>query len=219
MEDTLKHFYNSEYRGRTPTFESLSGSLGVSGRRAAELLAKAEAMKLVRREEGELQLTSEGRNQALQILHVHRLWENYLAEETGLAEVEWHGEADRREHQISEKEADELPELMGHPAYDPYVDPIPTGSGDIAPSQGVPLPSLSAGDRAVLLDHALYDLQRNRECEVDSYFRAPSRWDGLGNLLCRSSGLETVYRMMGSRQILQPSIRISGNLNLWSHSC
>ena len=78
---------------------------------------------------GELRLTSEGKAGALRIIRVHRLWEHYLAEETGHAADSWHREAEDREHSISATEADELDELMGFPVYDPHGDPIPTDTG------------------------------------------------------------------------------------------
>jgi len=78
IEDVLKHLYHSEYRRQTATVKSLSGALEVSGNQVADLVAKAEAMGLLRSEEAALHLTSDGRSQALHVIRVHRLWEHYL---------------------------------------------------------------------------------------------------------------------------------------------
>ena len=145
IEDALKHLYKCEYLKRTATVESLSGALSISQNRAVELLVRLESLKLLRSEAGERHLTADGRAGALRIIRVHRLWEHYLAEETGHTADTWHQEAEDREHIISTAEADELDELMGFPVYDPHGDPIPTATGDIAPRGGQPVASLAEG--------------------------------------------------------------------------
>ncbi len=151
VEDALKHLYNCEYRRQTLTVESLAGALGVPSNRAAELLARLGALRLLKSAEGGLHLTAAGRDYALRILRVHRLWEYYLAEKTGLTEVDWHPAAEHREHELSPDEADRLDAQMGYPVYDPHGDPIPTSSGDIAPVRGQPLPTLPAGSAATVV--------------------------------------------------------------------
>ena len=151
IEDTLKHIYNWEYKKQTATLESLSGVLELSGRRASDLVARAEAMRLLESSGGELRLTTSGRDYALRMLRVHRLWEQYLAEKTGVSEAEWHGEAELQEHDLSSDEVDNLAEQMGYPVYDPHGDPIPTSSGELPPRRGQALSALPAGDRAVIV--------------------------------------------------------------------
>jgi len=146
VEDALKHLHDSEYRGRPASLESLAGALGLSTNEAAALLAGVEARGLVQREGTGLHLTREGRDYALHVIRVHRLWERHLAEETGIREVDWHAEAERREHTMSAEEADALAARMGHPRYDPHGDPIPTSSGELPPWKGESLPSLPVGE-------------------------------------------------------------------------
>lgn len=146
VEDALKHLHDSEYRGHPASLESLAGALGLSTSEAAGLLAGIEARGLVRRDTAGLHLTREGRDYALHVIRVHRLWERHLAEETGVREVDWHEEAERREHTMSAEEADALAARMGHPRYDPHGDPIPTASGELPPWKGEPLPSLAVGE-------------------------------------------------------------------------
>ena len=151
IEDALKHLYDYEYHKQTPTMGSLAGTLGISSRQAADLLVSIEKRQLLKSKGGQLSLTSEGRDYALRILRVHRLWEQYLAEETGVSEADWHGEAEQREHDLSAEEADLLAEQMGYPVYDPHGDPIPTESGEIAPQQGHPLTALPVGEPGVIV--------------------------------------------------------------------
>ena len=150
LEDALKHLYNCEYARQLGTVDSLSGALQVSGNRAAEVLVQLETMGLSQRAAGSLRLTSDGRDYALRIVRVHRLWEHYLAEETGLGHVSWHDEAERQEHQLTLDEVNELDEQMGHPVYDPHGDPIPSAAGDIGPKQGFPLTNLLVAQLATI---------------------------------------------------------------------
>ncbi|MSS72264.1 MAG: hypothetical protein EXS64_12350 [Candidatus Latescibacteria bacterium] len=151
IEDALKHLYDCEYRGRTSTVQSLSGALTISGNLATGLLARLEALELLRSEGEGFHLTPAGRDYALRIIRMHRLWERHLSDETGVREADWHIEAERREHDLSPAEADALAEHMGHPTYDPHGDPIPTASGEIAPRRGQPLTALPVGELAAVI--------------------------------------------------------------------
>ncbi len=144
-EDALKHIYNYEMEGRRPSINSTAGTLNISLNEAAELLSQMEADGLVRTAHGEIKLSDNGRESALHIIRAHRLWERYLAEETGFNEQAWHESAEQWEHSLTPDDADALSAQLGHPNYDPHGDPIPTASGDIRGHGGEPLPKLSAG--------------------------------------------------------------------------
>jgi DtxR family Mn-dependent transcriptional regulator len=146
MEDALKHLFDGEYKGQQCTLMSVSGALGVSADRTAEVLGRLEEQELVRGAGGGYELTSEGRTYALRVVRIHRLWERYLADETGLAPEDWHKKAEEREHRTSAEEAEALSASLGHPRYDPHGDPIPTAAGDLPKPQGRPLTELAVGD-------------------------------------------------------------------------
>ena len=150
-EDALKHLFDCEYKGREANLQSLSGTLAVSGNRAAELLSELEAEELVQPTGTGYTLTPAGRTYALRVVRTHRLWERYLSDETGLDPEIWHREAELREHTLSEQETEELAARMGHPRFDPHGDPIPTAGGDIAPPAGVPLTQLPTGEIAEII--------------------------------------------------------------------
>ena len=141
-EDTLKHIYKCEMKGRRPTIESTAGTLHASLNDTAELLAHMQANGLVTNEEGSIQLTPSGREAALHIIRAHRLYEHYLAEETGYDEAEWHEQAERLEHDLTPAETEALAAHLGNPTYDPHGDPIPTAAGRIVQHGGDPLPAL-----------------------------------------------------------------------------
>ena len=149
-EHALKHLHHCEYCGLSPTLESLSGAVRVSRNRAAFLLEELEKLGLISSVDNRWELTTEGRRDALRVIRVHRLWEKYLADYTGVSEVAWHDQADRREHQLSSEEVESLAARMGHPRFDPHGAPIPTASGEVPLVRGEPLGSLDVGDRAMI---------------------------------------------------------------------
>jgi DtxR family Mn-dependent transcriptional regulator len=147
IDDALKHLQHCEMSGLAPSLDSLAGALGCSPDQAARLLADLHGWGLVQLSAGDIQLTEAGRERSLQLVRAHRLWERFLADQTGFAEQEWHRRAERREHQLTQAEADRLSASLGHPTHDPHGDPIPTAEGDWAPHEGFLLPAAHAGQR------------------------------------------------------------------------
>lgn len=145
IEDALKHLHDFELRGQSSTLESLAGSLGMTADKAVELVDRLERLELVEREGANLSLTGGGRSDALRVIRIHRLWERYLADETGLGPGEWHREAEILEHTTSEEAARRLASDLGEPRYDPHGDPIPTVDGELVPHGGSPLTELPVG--------------------------------------------------------------------------
>ena len=95
-EDALKHLYKFELDGFVPTLESIAGALQIPTDTVTSLLAELEEAELVLCKGGSCQLTQEGRDYALHIIRVHRLWERHLAERTGFGELEWHRQAETK---------------------------------------------------------------------------------------------------------------------------
>ena len=148
LEDTLKHVFDHEDRGATATLSSVTDGLRISSADALALVENMQNAGLVKVVDGRILLADDGRKYALQVVRAHRLWERYLADETGVAPVRWHAEAERREHKISPEQAEELSRLLGNPRYDPHGDPIPTADGDLPDEAIVPLTQLQAGEYA-----------------------------------------------------------------------
>ena len=145
IEDALKHLYKSEVYQRKATIQSVAGATGVSPDHAAGLLDRLAELELVKVIESGYQLTPEGEAYALNIIRAHRLWERYLADETGYAETEWHDLADLREHTLSPDDMKALSAELGFPAYDPHGDPIPTPGGRVVGHGGQPLTIMPPG--------------------------------------------------------------------------
>ncbi|HLF27827.1 MAG TPA: metal-dependent transcriptional regulator [Anaerolineae bacterium] len=147
-EDALKHIHKAELKGQRPTLHSVAGALQVNVNRAAELVDDIEKRELVIPDGDGFRLTPAGREAALHVIRAHRLWESYLAEDTGFAELEWHPLAEQYEHALSRDETDALDTRLSHPTHDPHGDPIPTATGELVPHVGKPLTSIALNQLA-----------------------------------------------------------------------
>ena len=147
-EDVLKHMLAWERRGKTATPESVAGALSLAPKRVLELITTMESRNLVRSGADGLSLTAQGERLALHVVRAHRLWERYLADDAGMPMGKLHQAAEKAEHNLSPEQADALEAHLGHPARDPHGDPIPTAAGELAPLEGVALPTWPVGEPA-----------------------------------------------------------------------
>jgi len=139
VEDSLKHLYESEVNGVVSSMQSVAGAARLSVDEAADVLQGLQRRRLIEMEREGIRLTAAGREMGLHVLRAHRLWESYLADQTGFPEPEWHGRAHVLEHGLSPSEVDALSARLRHPTHDPHGDPIPTAAGEFSGQQGVPL--------------------------------------------------------------------------------
>lgn len=148
IEDALKHIFKTEADEHPATIQSIAGALSITANKVVELVALMEKEGYVSAEHGEVRLTPAGRRYALHVIRAHRLWERYLAEETGYDETEWHEKAHQYEHSLTKEELDALAVKLGNPLYDPHGDPIPTADGEIQHLGGQPLTDIPPGSSA-----------------------------------------------------------------------
>ncbi len=145
IEDILKQLYHSENSGKELDVNSLTNALKFSNSTIIDVIKKMTINELVESDGDVLKLTSTGRDYALRIVRVHRLWEKYLAEKTGFDKIEWHGRAEEMEHKLNHEETNLLATQLGNPKYDPHGDPIPTKLGKMADLDGEFLSSIAVG--------------------------------------------------------------------------
>lgn len=150
LEDALKFLYDCEYKNIPCHKTDIAHNLNITDRACNKLLGRLKQMGLITDRQGTCQLTEAGKSYSLRIIRVHRIWETYLANETGIGQTEWHHRADHWEHFISEKEANLIAADLGNPAFDPHGDPIPTAQGDLPDFQGRPLNTLQKGEHAII---------------------------------------------------------------------
>ncbi|HEY8487973.1 MAG TPA: metal ABC transporter permease, partial [Thermaerobacter sp.] len=98
-------------------------------------------------------LTEAGVREARRLIRAHRLWERYLTDVAGMAWEDVHQVAHELEHATPPHLAEEMAEVLGHPAHDPHGAPIPTPAGDVPQGDAPPpvtLAQLGPGRRAVI---------------------------------------------------------------------
>ena len=146
MEDVLKQLYRMENSGIVADANALTNSLKIKDKLIIDAVQNLAVGQLVEIDGDQVKLTSEGRQYALRIIRVHRLWEKYLAEKTGFDRSEWHDLAEAKEHELDDAETDKLARKLGYPIFDPHGDPIPNDQGKIRALDGVPLSQMKTGD-------------------------------------------------------------------------
>jgi DtxR family Mn-dependent transcriptional regulator len=148
LEDALKHIFAQEDHDATATLASLTDALRVASSHTLALTERMQTAGLVSVVDNRFMLTDDGRRYALQVIRAHRLYERYLADETGVDPVKWHALAEQREHSLSPEETDALADRLGHPRFDPHGDPIPTADGELPHEKVSALTGLKAGEDA-----------------------------------------------------------------------
>jgi DtxR family transcriptional regulator, Mn-dependent transcriptional regulator len=150
LEDALKYAFDSDFNDRAVTNSSLAKALHISSAKGSALVDHMVSAGLVSPLDGHILLTEEGRRYALQIIRAHRLWERYLADETGIEPQEWHTRAEEYEHLLSQEETDALSDRLGNPRFDPHGDQIPSADGALIPEKQLTLLQLGVGECATI---------------------------------------------------------------------
>ena len=122
----LRTILELEEEGQVPMRARIAERLDQSGPTVSQTVARMERDGLVIvTGERHLELTNQGRHEAVSVMRKHRLAERLLADVIGL---EWelvHEEACRWEHVISEHVEKKILELIESPDFSPYGNPIP----------------------------------------------------------------------------------------------
>lgn len=147
-EDALKHIQQTMAEGQAPSVQSVAGALRIGPDQAASILAGLEQRELVIFQSGSLRLTGAGETYATHLIRAHRLWEQFLAQTSGVPASQWHAQADRAEHRLTPAEVEALAAQLGHPTHDPHGDPIPPAEGTVRPHGGLSLVDLPVDQSA-----------------------------------------------------------------------
>jgi len=147
IEDYAKAIYGLEQRaGGAVSTNALAERLGVTAASASGMVKRLDELGLVSHVPYRgVELTSDGRRLALEVLRHHRLLELYLAESLGVPWDRVHQEAEVLEHVLSEELEEAIAAKLGNPTHDPHGDPIPTADLRIEEGDTVSLQSLRAG--------------------------------------------------------------------------
>jgi DtxR family Mn-dependent transcriptional regulator len=122
----LKTVYELTEEGIVPLRARIAERLGHSGPTVSQTVARMERDGLVVVSgDRHLELTPEGYLKAMRVMRKHRLAERLLTDVIGLDWSLVHEEACRWEHVMSDRVERRLVELLHHPQYSPYGNPIP----------------------------------------------------------------------------------------------
>jgi DtxR family transcriptional regulator, Mn-dependent transcriptional regulator len=146
LEDALKYLFDCEYKNITCDMNSIAGNLGISVDHASRLIERLHSMGLILMNDHMISLTDTGRSYSLRVIRIHRIWERYLADETGVSPPDWHNEADRLEHFVTQADTEKIASQLGNPVFDPHGDPIPTSGGELPEPKGKILSCLKEGE-------------------------------------------------------------------------
>lgn len=127
LEDILKQTLKFEENGGG-TVQKLVNRLGFSERKVHQKVQTLQNQNLLKLDKEVLQLTPEGKIQAMRLIRAHRLWETYLVNEMGLSTEQIHDDAENYEHILTDDIMDEMDAEMGFPKVDPHGSPIPPKS-------------------------------------------------------------------------------------------
>jgi len=122
----LRTILELEEEGQVPLRARIAERLDHAGPTVSQTVARMERLGLVNvSADRHLQLTDDGRREAIGVMRKHRLAERLLADVIGL---EWefvHEEACRWEHVMSEQVERKIIGLISSPDFSPYGNPIP----------------------------------------------------------------------------------------------
>ncbi len=154
VEDYIKRIYSLQQRlgpkERVPVGQVAASVDVVPGTATTMMKALAES-GLVRYELRQgVRLTPAGEKLALHVLRRHRLVELFLVKVLSLDWSEVHDDAERLEHDLSDRLVERIDEFLGRPTYDPHGDPIPTASGKVERRALVSLADAKPGEAMVI---------------------------------------------------------------------
>ncbi len=168
----LRTVYELEEEGVVPLRARIAERLGQSGPTVSQTVARMERDGLLHvADDRQLQLSDQGRREAVAVMRKHRLAERLLADVIGLDWEHLHIEACRWEHVMSEDVERRILALLDRPLRCPHGNPIP-GLDDLglpfAPAdtgEGLVTLSIAAGSRAttVIVDRISELLQPDAE--------------------------------------------------------
>jgi len=130
VEDYLKALMHIEFDDQQATTSAIASRLSVSSSSITEMTRRLAEEGLVEHTPYKpVALTRKGREQAIQVVRRHRLWEMFLHKVLKLSWDQVHDEAEKLEHASSDSLIDSIDAFLGNPQFDPHGDPIPDKEG------------------------------------------------------------------------------------------
>jgi len=151
-ENYLKAIYHLSAGGeRAVLTNELAEAMQTKAASVTDMVKRLSAKSLIVYEKYYgVKITTLGRQQALQIVRKHRLWETFLVEKLGFTWDEVHAVAEQLEHIQSPQLINKLDAFLGFPKTDPHGDPIPDQSGKFKTLSVVGLDQVEPGRRVTI---------------------------------------------------------------------
>ena len=153
-EDYLKALFQItiEESNKKAGTNQLAEYLGLSPASVSNMLKKLKEKGLVDYEKyGKLELSEEGKKNAVILIRKHRLWETFLYKHMNFSWDEVHDVAEQLEHIRSPKLMQELDRFLGYPTNDPHGDVIPDKDGAFKIVKKTTLATLKQGNKCRLV--------------------------------------------------------------------
>jgi DtxR family Mn-dependent transcriptional regulator len=152
-ENYLKAFYHLSNEGRqSVSTNAISDVLNTKPASVSDMIRKLAAKGVIQYEKYHgVQISDNGKKEALAIIRKHRLWEVFLVVKLKFNWDEVHEIAEQLEHIRSSLLISRLDEFLGYPQYDPHGDPIPDKDGVIHTKPRLPLAKLKPGESGMLI--------------------------------------------------------------------
>ena len=130
---------------------SIAETLGTKAATVSDMLRKLNENGYVNYKKYQgTNLTTKGKDVAIQIIRKHRMWEVFLVDKLEFKWDEVHDLAEELEHIGSSEITNRLEEFLDFPKVDPHGDPIPDREGNIDLSDQIPLTELLKGESGLV---------------------------------------------------------------------
>jgi len=151
VEDYLKTIYHLSQGGNPAGTSDIAHQLELSAPSVSGMIKRLAEQGLVAHSPYRgVELTTEGRRQALRMVRRHRVLESYLVARLGYDWDGVHEEAERLEHAVSDTLINRMAAALGDPRVDPHGEPIPTSDGRVDEVRLTPLADLEPGQTVLL---------------------------------------------------------------------
>lgn len=146
-ENYLKAIYHLSQDGtRGVSTSEIAEAMQTRAASVTDMIKKLSSKALISYEKYHgVQITRQGKTDALGVIRKHRLWETFLVDKLGFAWGEVHEVAEQLEHIQSPLLIEKLDVFLGHPSHDPHGHPIPDKNGKIKDEKKQPLSNIGKG--------------------------------------------------------------------------
>jgi DtxR family Mn-dependent transcriptional regulator len=149
-ENYLKAIYHLSHDGAQGVSTSeIAEAMQTRAASVTDMIKKLSAKGMISYEKYYgVQITRQGKVDALAVIRKHRLWETFLVKKLGFDWGEVHEVAEQLEHIQSPLLIEKLDVFLGHPSHDPHGHPIPDRHGRMKEERKQPLSNIRKGTQA-----------------------------------------------------------------------